>query len=141
MDLLASEGSGNCMVHKELGLTRAIIKGTLKSLDHSRRLQMVFANISCGTFFKYYDAAGNRQQVKCPLCEEPCSLTHLQNHLPMENPDPENEEELVEYLSSLTELVAPSSTVIPIPLQDGTKYPQPATPERSETHYGTQDGQ
>ena len=53
LDLLASEGSGACVVHRELGLTRAIIKRTLKSLDHSRRLQMVFANISCGTFFKY----------------------------------------------------------------------------------------
>ena len=118
MDLLASEGSGACMVHKELGLTRAIIKGTLKSLDHSRRLQMVFANISCGTFFKYYNQEGVRLQTNCPLCPEVCTLSHLQSHISAAFPRTGGEDEMVDYLVCMATVANPGSRLLPLPIQD-----------------------
>ena len=113
INILASEGSGACMVRQTLRLNRPLIKATMKSLDYSRRMQIVFANVACGTFFKYYKKDSERVGVRCPLCPEACNL---QSHLPKRFPKYGEESELAEYPVCLTKRVAPSSSILPLPL-------------------------
>ena len=106
------------MVHEELTLTRATIKGALKSMDYSRRLQTVLANISCGTFSKYYSKEGVRLSVKCPLCSEVCALPHLQGHMSERFPRNGEEDDIINYLVRLVKKADPGSRLLPLPTQD-----------------------
>ena len=117
LGILAMEGSGAGRVHIELGLTRSLIKATMKSLAFSRKLQVTFANISCGTFFKCYNKDSVRLNVQCPICPEICTLSHLRCHLSVQLPHSGDEEELVEYLARLVKSADPKLRLLPIPIQ------------------------
>ena len=79
---------------------------------------MVFANIVCGTFFKTYSREGLKLPVKCPICDEVCTLQHLQGHMPSELSILDGgEEAMAHFLRALTRATTPKSTVLPAPHQ------------------------
>ena len=117
ISLLATEGSTACKIHDELSLSRALIKSTLKTLDGSRLQQVTLASIACGTFFKYYNSEGLRLRVRCPLCQEVNSISHLQTHLAHKMPVTADMEEWTLYLSALATLVTPKSRILPQPIE------------------------
>ena len=87
-------------------------------MDDSRKSQMIFAGIVCGTLFKYYNKEGIRLEVKCPLCGAANSLAHTQRHLGINAPNAMAEEtEQVAYLRALTGMVASKSKITPDPIQ------------------------
>ena len=118
IEISASEGSGACKVHLELELNRSVIKTAMQSLDFSRRFQMIFANLICGTYFKYYNKEGDRLQVRCPLCSAVCTLSHLQTHISQQFPRGGEESDLVDYLVNLVKIADPKPKLLPLPIQN-----------------------
>ena len=118
LHILAGEESLACRIHAELNLTRATIKATLQAMADSRKHQMVFASVACGTFFKHYAKTGRRLNVKCTLCKEISTLQHLQMHMVESSPDLDaTQETSVEYLVKLIQVITPQTTTLPIPIQ------------------------
>ena len=138
--LLAAEDSKACGIYANFRLTRAIIKSVFGNLDHQRKIQMCFASMVCGTAFKYYNPEGVRLRVKCPVCGDAYSFRHLQTHCPHQQPEPGSEEDMVNYLSTLSKLIAPISPNIPVPYTYDavrsamTTLEGPATPQRSASN-------
>ena len=85
---------------------------------HGRRLQMVFANISRGTFSKYYSTERGRLSVTCPLCSPVCTLPHLQDHIAINAPTTGEAEDSLDSLVPPTEKAAPTSRALPNSILD-----------------------
>ena len=117
MTLLDLEGSLACSIQHYLDLDRVTMRAVLSELSSDRQCQMAFAGIVCGTMFKCADKEGNLLPVKCPLCEEVCTLAHLKQHAGLgDPPNVENRDILVEYLCNLVRSVAPSCRALPSPM-------------------------
>ena len=71
-----------------------------------------------GTFFRYYRKEGERLSVKCPLCSEVCTLSHLQGHLSERYPINGEEDDVIDYLVRLAKKADPGSSLLPLPIQD-----------------------
>lgn len=135
IELLSMEGSLSGNNYRRLGLNRAILptaergtfptaergplKETLRRLPHSRTRQVVFANITCATRFKYFDESGSLLKVKCPNgCGEVDSLDHLlECHNVASIDSTWSFDEKVTGLTTMAIKTARNCPTIPIPIQ------------------------
>ena len=118
IELPAMEDSIASANYCKLGLNRALLKETLRRLQHNRRRQVVFANIICATRFKFFDETGTLPNVKCPLgCGEIDSLEHLITCAHLRDPDPTASfEDKVAYLRTMAVEATKNCPILPIPI-------------------------
>ena len=118
LELLAMEGSIAGANYCQLGLNRAVLKGTFRRLRHNRRQQVVLANIICATRFEFFEEEGALLRVRRRNgCGEVDSLDHLLNchNLGMANADGSFEEK-VDFLKSMAVRTARNCPILPTPI-------------------------
>ena len=131
IELLAMENSIASANYCKLGLNRALLKETLRRLQHNRRRQVVFANIICATRFKFFDETGTLLNVKCPLgCGEIDSLEHLIKCACLQDPDPAATfEDKANYLRTMAVEATKNCPILPTPIPPS---PPPSAIEAGE---------
>ena len=98
-------------------MDRTVIEAVFSTLRDDRKGRVVCAGIVCGTYFKYYNAEGQRLDVRCPLCCEANSLNPIKMHAELGDTSGANDEDaLVQYLCALIEVNASKSPAVLVPM-------------------------
>ena len=117
--LLAEEGSTACIGYCRLGLNRAVIKASMKSLQAKRQWQVCLASVICATRYKFFDEKEQLQSARCPNgCGCADSLEHMLECYALEPPDSAAPfQEKANFLRNLAIKVARNSRPIPTPFE------------------------
>ena len=98
---LETVDSRACGIYAALGLTRDVIKQSMRSLRGARVRQVALSNIICATRFRHYARDGRLLQTLCPVCRQvPDSLEHMLECTGL-SLSPGTQKEAVEFLREL----------------------------------------